>query len=335
MKLNRFISTAGIMGLMLGFALPISIVAADSKSNWIIKPHLFEALTEPPCSYVSTENRKGLVQPDDKVIAWLRGAHNGGAIPLRHFLAGPHIINDTYGLFFYDPEGGYVASYQKDYGYHFYGWRDGVMLVRDKEGTIWSALSGRALEGPGKGNRLRRVPSAPTTWGHWLMLHPESTAYNLFEGDKYAVVKLPAADHWVIQSNAKEAEITEDLVMGVEGEESKRAYPLPLREERFCYNDVIDNTPITVFWYGPTQSGVAWNRTINGKLLTFRADTIAPETAPFMDNETNSRWTLAGRAVDGPMRGTELDWVPSIQCRDDAWKAEYPETSWFKPEAKP
>lgn len=100
MKLNRFISTAGIMGLMLGFALPISIVAADSKSNWIIKPHLFEALTEPPCSYVSTENRKGLVQPDDKVIAWLRGAHNGGAIPLRHFLAGPHIINDTYGLFF-------------------------------------------------------------------------------------------------------------------------------------------------------------------------------------------------------------------------------------------
>ncbi|MBT5926905.1 MAG: DUF3179 domain-containing protein [Verrucomicrobia bacterium] len=69
--------------------------------------------------------------------------------------------------------------------------------------------------------------------------------------------------------------------------------------------------------------------------MKFRADFIAPETAPFMDNETNSRWTLAGRAVDGPLRGTELDWVPSIQCRDDAWKVEFPETTWFKPGSKP
>ena len=74
---------------------------------------------------------------------------------------------------------------------------------------------------------------------------------------------------------------------------------------------------------------------LHGKLLTFRADTVAPETAPFMDNETNSRWTLAGRAVDGPMRGTELKWISSIQCRDDAWIAEYPETSWFKPDTQP
>ena len=335
MNINRLLIGGGIIGFMLGVVLPVGVGAADSNSNWIIKPHLFESLTEPPCSYVSTENRKGFVKPDDKVIAWLRGPHNGGTIPLRHFLAGPRIINDTYGLFFYDPEGGYVASYQKDYGYEFYGWRDGVMLVRDKEGTIWSALSGRALDGPGKGKQLKRVPSAPTTWGHWLMLHPESTAYNLFEGDTYSVINLPAVDHWQALATAGTAEITEDLVIGVEGYGSIRAYPLPLRKERVCYNDVIDNMPVTVFWYGPTQSGVAWKRTINGKLLTFRADSVAPETAPFMDNETNSRWTLAGRAVDGPMRGTELEWISSIQCRDDAWKAEYPETSWFKPDAQP
>ncbi|MDA7627647.1 DUF3179 domain-containing protein [Verrucomicrobia bacterium] len=335
MNINRLSIGGGIIGLMLGVVLPVGMGAADANSNWIIKPHLFESLTEPPCSYVSTENRKGFVKPDDKVIAWLRGPHNGGTIPLRHFLSGPRIINDTYGLFFYDPEGGYVASYQKDYGYEFYGWRDGVMLVRDKEGTIWSALSGRALDGPRKGQQLKRVPSAPTTWGHWLMLHPESTAYNLFEGDTYSEVKLPAVDHWQVRAAARIAEITEDLVIGVEGPDSSRAYPLPLRKERVCYNDVLDNMPITVFWYGPTQSGVAWKRTINGKLFTFRADMVAPETAPFMDNETNSRWTLAGRAVDGPMRGTELEWISSIQCRDDAWKAEYPETFWFKPDTQP
>ncbi len=335
MKLTCLNLAAGITSLMLGFSSTSSLVAAEAKGNWIVKPYLFEALTEPPCSYVSTENRKGLVHSDDKAIAWLRGPHNGGAIPLRHFLAGPHIINDTYGLFFYDPEGGYVASYKKDYGYHFYGWRDGVMLTRDEDGTIWSALSGKAIDGPGKGNRLERVPSATTTWGHWLMLHPESTAYNLFDGEKYPVVQLPDIDHWKLRSVGDGSETKQDLILGVEGVSSQRAYPLPLDHERVCYNDHLGETPVTIFWYGPTQSGVAWKRKVNGKLLSFRADTIAPETAPFMDNETNSRWTLAGRAVDGPLRGSELEWVPSIQCRDKAWKSEYPESSWFKPATHP
>jgi hypothetical protein len=60
--------------------------------------------------------------------------------------------------------------------------------------------------------------------------------------------------------------------------------------------------------------------------LTLYADDISPESAPFKDKETGSRWTLAGRAVDGPMRGKELHWINSIQCRWYAWSSEYPET---------
>ena len=87
-----------------------------------------------PCSYCSTQHRKNLIAGDDRVISWIRGAHNGGAIPLRHFLSAPRVINDTYGLFFYDPDGGYVAAYKKDYGYEFYGWRRGVMVIRGRDG---------------------------------------------------------------------------------------------------------------------------------------------------------------------------------------------------------
>jgi len=315
--------------------LPTRDAHSASKEDWNIQPLLFEALTEPPCSYMSTENRKGFVENGDKVVAWLRGAHNGGAIPVRHFLAGPRIINDTYGLFFYDPDGGYVAAYKKDYGYTFYGWRKGVMLVKSKDGTIWSALSGRALEGPKKGKVLERVPSMTTTWGHWLMLHPESTAYNLFKGDRYPVVELPNADAWMKHRTSRAATEKSDLIIGVEIEQAQRAFPLDLSKERDCFNDTLDDTPVTAFWYGPTQSSVAWIRQVGDRILTFRADEIAPETAPFMDNETNSRWTLAGRAVDGPLRGTELKWIPSIQCRAAAWTAEFPETTWFQNQPKP
>jgi hypothetical protein len=41
-----------------------------------------------------------------------------------------------------------------------------------------------AFDGPQKGKRLERIPSLTTQWGHWMMLHPESTAYDLFDGRK-------------------------------------------------------------------------------------------------------------------------------------------------------
>jgi hypothetical protein len=157
--------------------------APQPKPKLVLELDVFHPLTEPQCSYCATQHRKKLIKDDDLVLAWIRGAHNGGAIPVRHFLAGTRVINDTYGLFFYDPEGGYIAAYKKDYGYKFHGWRNGSMVVQGRDGTLWSALSGVAFDGPQKGERLERIPHFSTQWGHWLMLHPESTVYDLFDGN--------------------------------------------------------------------------------------------------------------------------------------------------------
>src|SRR5437899_12637862 len=109
--------------LALALALVLAAVSrliadeASAQPKLIARPGLFQSLTEPPCSYCSTENRKGFVGEKERVLAWIRGAHNGGALPLRHFIAAPRVINDTYGLFFYDPDGGYVSAFRKDYVY--------------------------------------------------------------------------------------------------------------------------------------------------------------------------------------------------------------------------
>ena len=179
------------VGMLFATLASSASLLAEERRPIVAKPGSFKPLTEPPCSYCSTQNRKRLVKPDDRVLAWIRGAHNGGAMPLRHFLAAPRVVNDTYGLFFYDPDGGYVAAYQKDYGYEFHGWRGGVMVIKGRNGTLWSALSGRAIEGPQAGQKLTRIPNVMTDWSHWLMLHPESTAYDLFDGKKYEVKELP------------------------------------------------------------------------------------------------------------------------------------------------
>jgi hypothetical protein len=321
-----------LLGALVG-PRPAVAQSAEVARKLIAKPGLYAPLREPPCSYCSTENRKGLVRDDDLVLAWIRGAHNGGAIPVRHFLAGPRVINDTYGLFFYDPDGGYIAAYTKDYGYTFYGWRGGVMVVRGHDGTLWSALTGIAFEGPQKGKRLRRLPSTTTNWGYWRMLHPESTAYNLYDGKKYPVVELPrrispgaAASLGTVDPRLKR----DRRVLGVEIAGETKAYPLEERVERACFTDAVAGKPIAVFWYGLTGSATAFQATVDGRKLTFYADRSSPETAPFKDQQTGTRWTIAGRAVDGPLRGKELTWVPSIQCHWYAWSGEYPRTAVFE-----
>jgi hypothetical protein len=73
--------------------------------------------------------------------------------------------------------------------------------------------------------------------------------------------------------------------------------------------DKIAGEDIAVMWYGPTHSAIAYNRLLGDELLTLYADAASPETAPFKDKETRSRWTLAGRAVDRRLQGKELKWV--------------------------
>ena len=303
--------------------------AANSKTPEIAKPDLFKPLTEPPCSYCVNQNLKKLVRDDDVVLAWIRGAHNGGAMPLRHFIAAPRVVNDTYGLFFYDPDGGFVASFKKDYGYHFYGWRGGVMVVQGRDNTLWSALSGRAIEGPQKGAQLERVPSLLTTWKHWLMLHPESTAYDLFDGKKYPLAELPAeisADALATIGTVDERLEKFTKVLGVEGTNEQLAFSLAGLGERNCRMETIDGRRVAVFWYGPTQTAVAFYAEHDGQPLTLYADGISPETAPFKDRETGTRWSVAGRGIDGKLRGVELEWAPSVACRWYAWTHEYPQT---------
>jgi hypothetical protein len=161
------------------------------------------------------------------------------------------------------------------------------------------------------------------------MLHPESTAYDLFDGKTYPLAEMPT--EMSSEAKATLGDVKKDvdqrlpamaLVAGVESGEDRMAFPVNEKVERACFRAAVGDVPVAVFWYGPTKSAVAFRAELDGQALTFYADDISPETAPFKDKETGTRWTLAGRGVDGPMRGKELTWVNSIQCRWYAWVAE-------------
>ena len=166
------------------------------------------------------------------------------------------------------------------------------------------------------------------------MLHPESTAYNLFDGKKYATADLPTELSAQAKQNMGELDgrfQPMTPVLGVEAAGEAKAFPLDQTKERACYLDSVRGESVAVFWYKPTHTAVAWSTRLEDRTLHFYADKDSPETAPFKDKETGTRWTLAGRAVDGPLKGKELTWVNSVQCRWYGWAAEYPQTSIYSP----
>ncbi len=209
------------------------------------------------------------------------------------------------------------------------------MVMKHKDGTLYSCLTGVAFAGPNKGKRLKPIPTLVSDWGFWLKQYPDTVAYHMF--DKYKPVELPAAaSEGSIKSRgpADSRLAPGTLVLGVADGKDARAYPLAAVEKAGLVQDTLDGNPCVVLWYGPTKTAAAYRPTAMPpksvsaapRQLMLKRDN-GSATAPFVDAETGSRWDIAGRAVEGELKGWTLPWIDSVQVKWLAWSAEYPETS--------
>ena len=336
---------------VLLFAAPV--LAADPPV--VAKPDAFEALVNPACSHCRDEatRRAADLRPDDRVLAWTRGYSDGGAVPIRFFLAPYRVVSDSYGVFVYDPDAGFARGFAPSYEFRFHGWRNGVMVLRHKDGTLFSGLTGVAFDGPRKGTRLKPAPTVVSDWGWWLEHYPDAVAYHMFE--KYRPVELPATENpdSVKSRGTPDPRLpANEPVLGVWTGKAARAYPVADLQRTGLVADVLDGEPIVVLWeprtrtasayrpvaaqprkykgpapdaagVSPPDDGVPIGAVVPPRRLTLSA--AAPGW--FRDAETKSLWDVTGRCVDGELKGYTLDWVESVQVKWFAWAAEYPGTA--------
>ena len=334
-------------------------------SRLVEKPDAFQTLVNPNCSHCKDEaKRRGAeLRNDDRVLAWIRGYSEGGAIPMRFFLAPYRVISDSYGTFVYDPDAGYARGFAPSYEFRFHGWRGGVMVMKHKDGTLYSCLSGVAFAGPRKGERLKSIPTVICDWGWWLKQYPDAVAYHMF--DKYRPVELPTETE---PDSVKSRGTTDprlsagESVLGVSAGNASRAYPISMVAKEGFVRDELGGAPIVVLWEPATKTASAF-RPVATQPRKFKAPSpdasgVSPpdEGTPlpagtsivparkvslslaspssggrFEDLETKSRWDVAGRCVAGPLKGWTLEWVDSVQVKWFAWSVEHPDTSIFGP----
>lgn len=310
------------------------------KPVLIARPDAFKTLVNPPCSYCVTEakRRAGELKPNEPVLAWTRSNHEGGAIQYRFFLEPYRVISDTYGVFVYDPDAGFARGFKRSLEFTFHGWRNGIMVMKHKDGTLFSTLSGRAFAGPRKGEQLKVIPTITTNWGYWNAAYPKSVNYRMFE--KYQPIELTKndnADSVRSRGPADKRFAKQTAVLGVNYAGKTKAYPIAeLEKSDGLIKDSVGGKPIMVLWYAPTRTAAVYTPDVGGykgkkptqKVVTLIVDK-ENESAPFVDRETKSRWGIEGRAQSGPLKGKTLRWVDSVQCRWFAWAAEYPDTELY------
>ncbi|MFO0812499.1 MAG: DUF3179 domain-containing (seleno)protein [Gemmatales bacterium] len=332
----------------------------------IVAAERFPTLVNPNCSHCVDEARRrgSELTPSDNVLCWIRGYSEGGAIPYRFFLNAYPVISDSYGSFVSDPYAGFARAYGPWYHYRFHGWHGGVMLIKDtKDGTIYSALSGKAIDGPKKGTKLAPIPSVVSQWSEWLEQYPNAVAYHLYP--KYQPVEALPIDE--AQAKASRGKVDERLpentrVLGVTIGDMNKAYLESEISSRKFLTDTLAGTTIVILWQPSTKTAAAYVPYASPprKFVAPKpnADGISPAqpeqkglpndrpvtlryqpsnefpNAPYVDADTNSHWDVTGRAVDGKYKSWTLAWIDSVQVKWFAWSMEYPTTQIYGKEGK-
>lgn len=199
-------------------------------------------------------------------------------------------------------------------------------------GSVWTHFDGRVLTGELAENdiHLQIEPIIHTTWADWVTLYPETTVldwYPEFAG-RYRKIEpgRGGLGPQFLQSllNIDERLPGNDLVLGVSLGSSERAYVLAdFGEQPTVLHDTLGAQPIVIFLHGENTFALAYSRMLDGEELRFsmNAETIV--------DAGGTQWDLTGRAVAGPLAGSQLDYVTSFVTEWYGWAAYHPQTSIF------
>jgi hypothetical protein len=135
--------------------------------------------------------------------------------------------------------------------------------------------------------------------------------------DRPAFVAAKDADLWL---HPKEP------VLAFEAGGDARAYPLQILIWHEIVNDQVGGRPVSVTYCPLCNSGVVFDRRVEGRLLDFGTSGMLYKSDLVMyDRQTHSLWSqMDGRAIVGDLAGTRLVMLPANTLAYGEWKRLFP-----------
>jgi hypothetical protein len=287
----------------------------------------------PALSYPPTVPATTLKRPGEELVLAAERAGEAKVWPTST-LRVHHIINDMLGgepylVTFclkcfsgvaFDPRvDGTVLTFE------LHGMYEGSATMQDEQtGTVWAHLTGQSMLGPLVGRDLELAPVRMTTLGRWLELYPNSVAPDpgIMVGPRSFRPGQPGLDR-EFRSTISRLDPRlprRQYILGVAVDGVARAYPVdPDRPGPRIHQDLLGDVPIALL--APDGAWpVAFDRRAGGRVVDLRLqdDRIV--------SEDGTAWAADGRAVEGPLAGTSLAFVPSRLVEWYAWVGHYPGT---------
>lgn len=202
--------------------------------------------------------------------------------------------------------------------------------MRDEEtGSWWQQISGEAIQGAMKGQKLENVATDEISFGVWKRENPNGrvlrpdekiAAAGKYESDwETQVAKMPVR----IGRKLDEQLEPRTLVVGIKINNEAKAYPFSTLERQSPILDSIGGVEIVVILGADKKSVRAFERKVDGQTLEFF---VKPDSAEIVDAETGSVWDFSGKALSGEMAGKELVKVNVLKDFWFDWKIYNPET---------
>jgi hypothetical protein len=207
-------------------------------------------------------------------------------------------------------------------------------IMRDEEtGSWWQQISGEAIQGSFKGQKLTSVETDELSFGVWkrenpngivLRPDPKILAEGKYEGADWEtqVGKMP------VNISAKVNKVLEPraLVVGVSINGKAKAYPFSSIVKQAPILDTVGGKDIVVVLGDDKKSVRAFERDLNGRKLEFL---MKPESNELIDAETGSTWDFSGKAIKGELTGSQLNRVTALKDYWFDWQTYNPETQLY------
>jgi hypothetical protein len=124
------------------------------------------------------------------------------------------------------------------------------------------------------------------------------------------------------------------LVLGVIINDEAKAYPIEIIGYHHQVRDTVGGESIMVTYCTVCRTGRVYSPVVDGIPETFRLVGMDHFNAMFEDSRTKSWWRqVSGEAITGPLKGKQLDEIPSEQMTLQAWLSRHPDSFILQPDS--
>ena len=205
--------------------------------------------------------------------------------------------------------------------------------MRDEEtGSWWQQVSGEAIQGPMKGQRLRSVFHDELTFGLWKSEKPQGRVLRpdeqIAKAGKYVpsnwedrVAAMPVTTSAALDKSIEPRR----LVIGLTINGVSKAYPFDALVKQKLILDRVGGDSIFILVGDDRKSVRAYERKVDGRELEFFVKPNA-DSLTVVDAETGSEWNFTGQATGGALKGKQLKKVAVLNDYWFDWQTYHPKT---------